>query len=579
MRYIIGKNIAELKDTDILGVGGEGTVYSYGNDSAIKIYHPPKTVEESAILDWRTKKLAATLGKSWSSGTVHPLEQVSEFNTKLVRGFRMGLIGKDFKEFKWLSQKKYRLSHNIDEKFVTRVFLNLYDNTSNVHNEGDCIGDFNDSNDFFQEDVPNPETLLVDVDNFQINMNGTIWNCIGLYQDFANPRFFKDKITDSGSPFISNPVFEPEDDWYSFLVQYFKSLLCVHPYGGTYDGVNSLPERAKKKISVLNKKVVLPPVALPFSILSGELKDYFYEVFENGLREVFPRYILENYLIYVESGVVVKYQPNKNVQQFQSTILMEGWGNVVELVSQNGFLKILTNKEGKVYYHVLDGDGNVVKRLPLFFHIPNAIYSFLGDYLLVSTGVQNHEIMVLDLSKNEPRGVTKFATGDFSGKQRVFTSTNSHIYRILNGVLLRGVIDETGTLFDKAVIPVTARTLIFPDTNSDKIFGFFRQGIDIVPWVIINGIRYDLDLTELKQNEIVEEDGVAVRFSRDSLIVLRKTQIKGVQKLHIDEIDLKTTNVVKHRETQDLSLFSLVDDVLWKNGFVRYEDDKVMFML
>jgi hypothetical protein len=71
----------------------------------------------------------------------------------------------------------------------------------------------------------------------------------------------------------------------------------VHPYGGTHSTVKELKKRAKRKITVFDKDVTYPKkIALSPDILSDDLAQEFDKIFRKGVREVFPKNLVQNYL-------------------------------------------------------------------------------------------------------------------------------------------------------------------------------------------------------------------------------------------------------------------------------------------
>ena len=69
------------------------------------------------------------------------------------------------------------------------------------------------------------------------------------------------------------------NDWYSFAVLLFKSILLAHPYGGTHKKIKSLTERAQKRITVFDKEVKYPKVAYSPDVLTDELAQVFHQYF------------------------------------------------------------------------------------------------------------------------------------------------------------------------------------------------------------------------------------------------------------------------------------------------------------
>ena len=83
-------------------------------------------------------------------------------------------------------------------------------------------------------------------------------------------------------------MFTPLSDWYAYTTLLVKSLLQVHPYGGTHPQHKTLASRAAAHLSLLHPTVTYPRRANPPETLPDDLLHLMHRVYEQGERLVFP---------------------------------------------------------------------------------------------------------------------------------------------------------------------------------------------------------------------------------------------------------------------------------------------------
>jgi len=237
MDVIIGGKRVRLSSQ--IGAGGEGTVFRgkvNGVELAVKVYHQPDAK--------RAKKLQAFLSKNWTlpeDKIALPLHLVYDSQGQTVIGLTMPLLGSGFEELTSLANKKYRASFRVNTKEIAGIFIDGWETVNLVHQNSLCIGDFNDLNGLFR----GIEMLFIDVDAWQFDN----FACPVGTEQFLAPELY-------GIDLSLKPVFKPEHDWYSYAVMLFKSLLLVHPYGGTHRDIKQLTQRAAKRMTVMSKDVI-----------------------------------------------------------------------------------------------------------------------------------------------------------------------------------------------------------------------------------------------------------------------------------------------------------------------------------
>lgn len=219
---IAGKLI-HLGQQQVVGLGGEGTVFlvtAASQRMAVKIYHTPTSQ--------RAEKLHTFLAQQWQLPTQKialPLELVRDIQQGNVIGLTMPFLDGGFAEIAFLANRKHRAAFQLSTRQIAEIFLDGADSLSAIHARGLVVGDLNDQNILYQQNM----MLWIDVDAWQFSS----YACPVGTEDFLAPELY-------GLDLSLQPVFKPEHDWYSFAVHLFRSLLLAHPYGGTHKEAHSL---------------------------------------------------------------------------------------------------------------------------------------------------------------------------------------------------------------------------------------------------------------------------------------------------------------------------------------------------
>jgi hypothetical protein len=129
------------------------------------------------------------------------------------------------------------------------------------------------------------DMLFIDTDSFQFDS----FPCQVGTEAFIDPCLY-------GVDLSNRMQFQPGNDWYSFAVLLFKSLLLTHPYGGVHPNIKLLTQRAQQCVSVFDSAVTYPRIAYSPELLSDELHDVFERYFTRGERDPFPVQQLQDYI-------------------------------------------------------------------------------------------------------------------------------------------------------------------------------------------------------------------------------------------------------------------------------------------
>ena len=236
--------------------GGEAELYKMGT-TVYKVYHTPRPIEYMKKLQWLLQ---------------HPTKNTSQVKDILldangqVMGYCMPYIKGDtlgqMYPTAWQQRNRWAPKDTLD---VVRKMATLLDA---IHASGCLIVDCNDGNWV----VSNKEPYVLDSDSWQ------------LPQHRANA--IMPSIEDPTSP----KKFSEGTDWFSWAVITFMLWTGIHPYKGMHPSYpkNSLDQRMKDGVSILNPDVQVPPAARSPNDIPPRLREWYLRVFEHKTRSSPP---------------------------------------------------------------------------------------------------------------------------------------------------------------------------------------------------------------------------------------------------------------------------------------------------
>ncbi len=547
MQVFIDSQRFTLDNSNQIGAGGEATVFKVklnGQWMAAKIYHKPTPQ--------RAKKLEVFLTKSFSLDTgkiALPLyviySQSGQAIGKTVLGPVMPFFTGGFEEVIKLSNKNHRATYLISSKTVAEIFLDGLESIRSIHQNGLVIGDFNDLNVLFRDFL----MLFIDVDSWQFDS----FPCPVGTEQFLAPELYNIDLS-------KRPVFKPEHDWYSYAVMLFKSLLLIHPYGGNHKSIRTLLERAQKRVSVFNRDVPYPKIALSPDLLTDDLAGVFEDYFSKGKRTPFPENILRKYAnSLVEcSGCKTYYPSNRNqcpICTARTLIIVQKPSIVTKGVTVTEFIRtggpivfhkvisttifVLAYENGKtVLYTKPEGFG--ADRTELFDELPGAHYEIFGGNTLVANLPNSNDLLLFDLGNHTIKGILTTQSETFANRRSVFGTSDNYLLRIVKGSLLYGYL-QNGRLAEKPLRSVMSEQTWFNVKQHDNlgkptVCGFFQVLDRQLFWLTWEGRSYDnLAVGELEPGE--SQVDLSVRFSSTDVVIRRLTQLKGIRYIRTDVVD------------------------------------------
>lgn len=263
---VLGGRSVKLADADVLGAGGEGTVYRLGADRAVKVFLAPPSSAKVKKLEAFPRSLAAL--------AVGPDEIALGRDGRPV-GYAMRRIDGAI-DLARLGSRKHRQGA-VSCAEVCAIFARLRERLLAVHRAGVVVGDLNAGNVL----VAGGEPHLIDAESMQY----AGFACEVAHERTCDPRLY-------GVDLARAPAFDAGSDWYAFAVLLFSCLLYVHPFGGAHPTLPTLVRRAEARISVLSPVVALPKAAESPDVLPDDLRAWFTRVFEADLRATPPEALL-----------------------------------------------------------------------------------------------------------------------------------------------------------------------------------------------------------------------------------------------------------------------------------------------
>jgi hypothetical protein len=515
-----------LDDSNSLGTGGEATVILHGKE-ALKIYHEPSQQRAKKLQDF------IKLNLKLPDNVARPVELVYNVHSEII-GFAMP-AAKNCKEAIRLSNKKTRTTEQISTNDVIRFFEHMKYTLDLMHKCGLFVADFNDLNVMYNDKFL---SVFIDVDSYQFGQHP----CPVGTELFLDPSLY-------GVDLSEKPYFSKETDWYSFAVMLFKSLLWTHPYGGVHDTCQSLIERAKQKITVLDTGVIYPRIALKPETLSQELLDHFHTVFKLGKRPDMSLSLLTEHVNSFEKcnqckvyyhrsrgrcpmcfGTTVQQPADVTLIMVKHTIDTDKC-KVDALFTTEGiilFSKVLEDKRiilieytgHETALRIISSDGNTVSNYKLWTgHIKDVKYDFFKNYLVIGL---DSEIMIFETDISEQlKPIAKTTTMKFDDVL-IFGCSETKLYRLTDQALLSSEIINN-SIVDTVITQTLHNQTWFKIGSSGLGFGFFRIFDKYYHFVFSPKGRYEVEI--LKINEKLIE--TVVEISKDTVLFLQKTLNNG----------------------------------------------------
>ncbi len=267
---INGKTRITLSPSDFKAAGGEGAVYvksgtafklyGQGDANGKFVFAPKKMIPEGKIQE---------LGTLSAADIIRPQEILRDKGGTAV-GYTMRAVP-DAVPLCQLFTKSFRDRYHVSPDCALDLVQKLQAGVRHVHERGILIVDLNETN--FLVDTGFQHVFFIDVDSYQT----------AHYPATAIMESVRDR---------HSRTFSEGTDWFSFALISFQMLVGIHPFKGKHPDLQTLDERMKANVSVLNPAVRVPGACQPISVLPAVYRDWYEAVFERGERVPPPNLLM-----------------------------------------------------------------------------------------------------------------------------------------------------------------------------------------------------------------------------------------------------------------------------------------------
>jgi len=258
-----GRGALTLRPSDHVATGGEGSIYRKSN-TVIKIYSDQNKMIRDGMED-KIKILSAFRHKF----IVSPEGMVADSGRNPV-GFYMPLA--EGEPLPRIFTNDFRKRENFGDDDSSTLVDRMRETVQFAHGKGAVLVDANEMNWLVRLDKKNgPEPQAIDVDSWAVGKWGA--------------KVIMPSIRD-----WHTKGFNQLSDWFAWGVVTFQIYCGIHPFKGKLDGYrpNEMEKRMKDNASVFSKQISLNRAVRDFSCVTGRILDWYFKVFQKGLRSAPP---------------------------------------------------------------------------------------------------------------------------------------------------------------------------------------------------------------------------------------------------------------------------------------------------
>lgn len=532
----INKQRLVFDAAQLIQSGGEGMVFSWGQDTAVKLYHTPQAHHAAKL----THFCHTRLGQHLPPGVLGPQALVTNKQGQVI-GFQMPKLPTGAHALKRLSIPLFWQKQQVSISGAIQLFQTIHTTLSQLHQLGVIVGDFNDQNLFFtlpDTHYPTSNAYWLDVDSYQFDH----FPCAVAMLAFLDPQLYH--VAD----FSQQPYFSAHTDWYAYFVLLIKSLLHVHPYGGTHKQYKSLQARVTAGITILDSSVTYPQNARSPETLSDDLLHYLHHIFAQGQRDIFPLQLLTTYAADVITCPHCHQPYPRTRQQCPACRIL----TPRPLLPQTGLLRELLHVDGLIEYVRVLGNGRILtisytantytlhrlgiggtkEEITLFNGSPGyrfAIFQAIGNGpilapILAVNPPGGTQLLLLDIGGTQPRKLTMLETAAFRDTA-VFAATPNHLIRLAGAWIMRGSFRDGLYMEDAIATAHKQQTRFWASPHTDTIAGYHRIFAELRFWLWHEGNSYDIAIPSLSPGESLQETAVA--FDVDTIAFMLTIRQRG----------------------------------------------------
>lgn len=543
MKYsIIGAGDVTITSKDYLTQGGEGkiylkngVIYKIADDSAHTI--PADKIRELSVLA--------------RPNIIKPEKIIMKGADPI--GYTMSYVA-DTHSLCQLFTKSFKDRNGVTVDKIVNLIKIFRDTVEYIHAHNILLVDLNELNFLVSQKIDN--IYCIDVNSYQTPN----------YPATAIMESIRDR---------HNNKFSPGTDWFSFGIVTFQLFMNIHPYKGSHGSLKGLDERMLKNVSVFNPTVRMPGVCPNLSIIPTNLRAWYENIFERGVRIGPPSDFTAIKLVVrakqVVSGQHLKIIP---IEEFEDnakeviwgpggsyvTLLENGsiiyqkrkYGGAMSIGPRDAYVSFSDSAEPHIIYN--DIDGNV----------------HMGNFNQSSMGMANHVGRLIQIddrvySQNNDN-ISELSVMEIGNKNFLSAKIVGRIYKnsaqFFDGVIFQSVLresDNTNTYFVSVFPnPRMSYQIFLKELWKHKIIDAkFQGGILVV--IGAKGGIYDRFLFKFNLTysgyDVIKVDNVPL--SSPNFAVLRR----GVCALlnEDEKLELFTTTLGEHN-------VKVVDDPILKTG-------------
>ena len=282
-------NQITLSQSDMLGSGGEGAVYSLPSnpDLVAKIYHPNRRAQEvisklTVMTNYPPRTQDEQTGHlfvAWPGQFMHENDAGGD-----VIGFLMPMVDKSGSLFEYYNPGlRRRVAPHINYGNLCTAARSLAMALDRLHGAGYVIGDINESNAYITD---NEHVTLIDSDSFQVTDYQTVPPTI--YRSLVGkPEYTPPELQGVSFAQVDRSV---QHDRFALAVVIYQFLMeGTHPFRGVYNGQGEKPPQETcisngHFLYSASRSVPLdpPPSDVPWDTLHDDIRVLFLRCFDDG---------------------------------------------------------------------------------------------------------------------------------------------------------------------------------------------------------------------------------------------------------------------------------------------------------
>lgn len=485
--------------------GGEGDVYLKDN-WAYKIYH-----DKSKAL---TKGKFDELNKLELDNIIKP-ESLLYDNQHNVIGYMMKAIPNCY-SLSRLITNDFRQQHNISDDIIYKILQKMRDTIDHIHQKDCLIVDGNEMNYLIDDNFEN--VYFIDVDSFKTKS----------YPANAYSNSTLDPLVEK------NKDFSKESDWFAFGIISCSLLVGIHPFKGTYKGTSvnikkgDIRKRMESNRSIFNPKVSVNSAVRDFGIIPMHYRDWYFNLFEKGLRCVAPFDIFS-----VKANNTITNKVAVFNEKVKSINIYENDLNILDFINHENLMfikdeKKFVNIKTKNSFKYKNKQSNIV-------FINNTAHLIKADRTIKMMNLDNNEIIDTNIGSDNV----------FIISNRIYTTFNnklSELKLVCNKMCIENsweIIKESLDFFENLFIQkIGNRNIVYipyessscaiinmPELEGYRVINAMYKN-RILNLVIYKNTKYERLI--IKFNEIMKSYKIIYREETDILSINATTLINGV---------------------------------------------------